>query len=575
MREQSLPLTAAPDLLELRISENFNTKEHSSLIEMFEELTYPFEIVNINFFFDEEKIPITGKVFFINNKEYKSLQTKISKNKDSWFILLEEEVKGEYLDVKNLIVLDNETKKQIPNLLGLINEHFFNAKKAYLCMSAKKNLRLLGKDAIIFLEDIQGSYQKKGEDLGAIGLSALQVMEDLLGFYGDFFIIEDLPDLEMLIKKVVSKSKIVKTIQIFEDFDSLIEEDKGGGMILPLIHGEKQALAFYRFPKRISAIAPLYTYFMHSLLSISFGKLYPASEEGENALWHEAFSKFPFPCALVSETGELILHNPLFSKLSLSPVYLSKFKNLEKIEVEGKVLELRRMEINRRDHKCNLLILMSNNQKLDTPGSSEELGIISSSIAHELNNPLAGILATIAVLGLEDEWLIDPEVSGALDEMNQSGRRCKDLIEIFLGFSRAQPNMGDANQVKEVFKKSLELIRFRTIESSVRFEFDIDHEGEGFRREINGSVLSMMFYLILNEILTSFSHHKLISSDKTNLLTGQFSESSSKVIIEMDKKFSFEKNINDSKLIQHLLDLVGMSLQVDRGKIILSEWTLT
>lgn len=221
-------------------------------------------------------------------------------------------------------------------------------------------------------------------------------------------------------------------------------------------------------------------------------------------------------------------------------------------------------------------MLMSDNSKIENnSGSSEELGIISSSIAHELNNPLAGILAMISVLELEDEWLEDAEVTQGLLEMKQSGRRCKDLIEIFLGFSKAFPNTGETDEINENFLKSLELIRFRTIESNVRFEFS-HHKGSApFKRELNTSVVSMMFYLILNEILTSFSHHKLVSGAQDNVLKGRFSEHPTKIIIEMEKGFRFQKGLDESKLIQHLLDLLGISLQVEEKKIILSEWTLT
>lgn len=582
MREQSLPLTQAPDLLELRLAETFNTKVHSDFLKLIERLPYPFYIVNLKAAAKEKQKPIPGKVFFLTREEYDLLYKKIPKWKESWFVLIEDDVKGkEYIDAPNFFVLDQETKDQIPSLLELINEKFCHEKKKHLCQHAIKNAQVLGKEAVRFLEDLQESYTGRGEGLGSMGKNALQVMEELLNNYGKFFVIEDMPDLEMLIKKTVTKSKIVKTVQIFEDFDSLIEEDKGGGMILPLVNGDTIALALYRFPKNISAIAPFYTYFFNSLLSIAFSKLNPGVEEDENALWKEAFSKFPFPCALVSQSGELALHNPAFSKLNLSPAALSKLKHQEKVEVENKVFELNRIDVSVNEEAQSLLMLMSDNIKPDAPAmstdssSSEELGIISSSIAHELNNPLAGILATIAVLELEDEWMEDPEVSQGLFEMKQSGKRCKDLIEIFLGFSKAMPTKGDADQVDAIFHKALELIRFRTIESNVRFEFSMQKSSGPFKREINSSIVSMMFYLILNETLTSFSHHKLISNDDDTVLRGTFYESPNKVVVEMEKDFDFQKSISESKLIQHLLDLVGMSLQVEQRRIILSEWTLT
>lgn len=582
MREQDLPLTQAPDLLELRLAEVFNSNEKSSLLKIIERLPYPFNIVNLKSAAKEKQTPNPGKVFFLTIEEYNLLEKKIPKWKDSWFILLVDEVKDEeYLDVDNLLVLDNATQNQVPSLLETINQHFCHYKKKQLVKNAIKNAQVLGKESVKFLEGLSDSANRGEKELVISGKTGIEIIEELLSFYGEYFVISDENDLEKLLKKSVNKSKIVKSVQIYDSLDELLDEDKGGGMILPLVNGESLSLALYRFPKNISSIAPLYTYFLHSLNSVGYSKLHPASEGEEDAIWEEAFSKFPFPCALVTEQGELILHNPSFSKLNLSPAALSRKENLEKVEVDNRVFELNRIEISRSERKQSLLMLISENSSIENQSgnkkedSSEELGIVSSSIAHELNNPLAGILATIAVLELEDEWLDDPEVSQALVEMKQSGKRCKDLIEIFLGFSRAQPKRGESHDIEEVFSKSLELIRFRTIESNARFNFNLQKKTGTFKREFNDSILSMMFYLILNEILTSFSHHKLVSRDEDNVLVGSLSEGATKIIIEMEKDFNFYKSIEESKLIQHLLDLLGMSLQVEQRRIILSEWTLT
>lgn len=583
MREQSLPLTQVPDLLELWLAETFNSKEHGKLLKTIEQLPYPFNIVNFNSAAKEKQKPNPGKVFFMTPKEYKTLEKKIPKWKESWFILLEDrDVEDDnYLDVENLIILDEKTRDQIPHILELINERFCDVKKDQLINLAIKNSQILGKDSVKFVEDLNSNCKSGKGQLDQLSSLGLDVVSDLLEFYGDFFIVEDRGELEKLLKKVVSKSKIIKSVQIYEDLDDLIEDDKGGGMILPLMTPTKLALGLYKFPKNISPVAPFYTYYLNNLISISFKKLYPESETVENDLWEDAFSSIPFPCALVTDKGELVLHNSSFSKLSVSPAALAKLDDRKKVEAGNKIFELNRVEVSRNDQKQILLMLMSDNLKIEggsgekQGSSSEELGIISSSIAHELNNPLAGILATIAVLELEDEWLEDAEVAQGLKEMNQSAKRCKDLIEIFLGFSRAQPKKGETHEINELFSKSLELIRFRTIESNVRFEFDRVKKGGAFERELNTSVVSMMFYLILNEILTSFSHHKLVSREEDNVLKGSFNQYSNKVVIEMEKDFNFQKPIQSSKLIQHLIDLLGMSLLVEERKIILGEWTLT
>ena len=347
MREQSLPLTQAPDLLELRLAETFNSKENGELLKVIERLPYLFNIVNLKSAADEKKQPNFGKVFFLTIEEFSLLKKKIPKWKNSWFFLLVDEVKEDYLDSDNLIVLDTNTREQIPALLELINEEFCLQRKKQLAKNALKNFQILGKESVSFLEDLQESVKDRGEGLGPLGESALEAMESIYQYYGEFHTTDSSEELDKLLKKVIGKHKKVKSIQIYEDFDLLLRDDKGGGMILPLVHGEKSALALYRFPKNISPITPFYTYFLHSLVSTSFSKVNPRNADAENALWEEAFSRFPFPCAMITQTGELILHNSSFSKLSLSPVALSRLSNQEKIESQGTVFEMNRLELNR------------------------------------------------------------------------------------------------------------------------------------------------------------------------------------------------------------------------------------
>lgn len=73
-----------------------------------------------------------------------------------------------------------------------------------------------------------------------------------------------------------------------------------------------------------------------------------------------------------------------------------------------------------------------------------ELGTIGSSIAHELNNPLGGILTFAQLLKME----LPPEHPHFADiqEIEKGAQRCKEIIQNLLGFSR---NPG-ADQIAEV-----------------------------------------------------------------------------------------------------------------------------
>ena len=63
-----------------------------------------------------------------------------------------------------------------------------------------------------------------------------------------------------------------------------------------------------------------------------------------------------------------------------------------------------------------------------------ELGTIASSIAHELNNPLGGVLSFIQIIKMDLDKN-DP-IYCDIDEMEKGAQRCKEIIQNLLGFAR-------------------------------------------------------------------------------------------------------------------------------------------
>ena len=192
------------------------------------------------------------------------------------------------------------------------------------------------------------------------------------------------------------------------------------------------------------------------------------------------------------------------------------------------------------------------------------MGIISSSIAHELNNPIAGIQAAMSLLMLDEQ--LNLEAKSTLEEMKNGANRCKQLIETFLGFSRATPRttaegISDLSRVEVCYQQALNLLRFRTVESGIRFSFEFSRHSE-FRHQVNLSLLTMTFYLVLGELMTLYSHQLLIA-DKNQIeknIKGELIESSQEIQIQLH-----ELNISGlsiSKLIQNLLTIENFVLQV-------------
>ena len=288
----------------------------------------------------------------------------------------------------------------------------------------------------------------------------------------------------------------------------------------------------------------------------------------ENVLWESVLDGIPFPVALLSNNGEVYQHNTLFSKLNLAPTDCLKMKLREKILINEIPYNVFRKEIHHLDETKILFVFFTESFFLKGDGnltpSGQELGIISSSIAHELNNPIAGIQAALTLLMLDEK--MNEEAQTTLFEMKNGTMRCKQLIDTFLGFSRANPKNLNKLELKlspiEIcYQQAQNLLRFRTVESGIRFSFESNRHSE-FRASVNLSLLTMTFYLILGELMTLYSHQLLVA-DKNQIekvIKGEIIESSHEIQIQLH-----ELNISTlslSKLIQNLLTIENFVLQV-------------
>ncbi|RPJ78866.1 MAG: hypothetical protein EHM20_02865, partial [Alphaproteobacteria bacterium] len=285
--------------------------------------------------------------------------------------------------------------------------------------------------------------------------------------------------------------------------------------------------------------------------------------DGEIDFWKKIFSKIPYPMAVISNLGDLLIYNESFAKIGILPKECLRFKDQESLEIFKNLYKVRRIEFPINLMDVSYFVFYTSEGRSSTKdgegatssesmkGGVDELGIISSSIAHELNNPLAGILAALSLLSLEDDWSED-ELNDLAD-MKNGAKRCKELVEIFLGFSRFSPAAAQVPSIKDSVDQAINLLRFRMIESNLRLEIKYTPTLERFSHQINSSVMSMIFYLILNELMTAFAHERLITQSHVGAMSGEVLEFSNQIVVKLDYDFEYEEKIAQSKLIQHLL----------------------
>jgi two-component system, NtrC family, sensor kinase len=98
------------------------------------------------------------------------------------------------------------------------------------------------------------------------------------------------------------------------------------------------------------------------------------------------------------------------------------------------------------------------------------LGRLVSGVAHELNNPLTGILGYTEILSMKVQ---DEAIRKDLDKIYKSAERCKVIIESLLCFSRQQSTQRNLEYIHDIIDKTLELRAYwhRTLQIAVVKEY--------------------------------------------------------------------------------------------------------
>jgi nitrogen-specific signal transduction histidine kinase len=99
------------------------------------------------------------------------------------------------------------------------------------------------------------------------------------------------------------------------------------------------------------------------------------------------------------------------------------------------------------------------------------LGRLVGAVAHEINNPLAGILATSQILMAESGASdLDPSVREDLEEIRSAAWRSKKIIEDLLGFTGDEEKRGAEANILEAVKSALTFSKSALREVEVRID---------------------------------------------------------------------------------------------------------
>lgn len=277
----------------------------------------------------------------------------------------------------------------------------------------------------------------------------------------------------------------------------------------------------------------------------------------------EVFSKINIPIAVFDKKQDLVLHNAEFVNLNISAKKVMNLKVNDQVTLGKEVYKVQKVFFNDGDYiHINFIPVREFLGQTGKP-SSEELGIVSSSIAHELNNPLGGILAALNVIELDEHT---DETLERIKQMREGVLRCKKLVETFLGFSKINPKAhSEGLNLQECYNQAMDLVRFRLIENNIVFNSEYLIEKK-FNKDVNPYVISMILYLFFGEILTHYSHQKLVTQKTSPRINMNFHETLDQFEFELLDELKISDGFIQSKLIQHLLETQGLHMALENNK---------
>lgn len=123
-------------------------------------------------------------------------------------------------------------------------------------------------------------------------------------------------------------------------------------------------------------------------------------------------------------------------------------KSLEKSEFRRVIQELK--ETKKRLEETHIQLIQS--EKL------AGIGQLAAGVAHELNNPLSGVMG-FAQLLLEDDKLM-PQQRKDLETIYEQSKRCRTIIQNLLQFSRRENPKNEPVQLLALLQASMELVKY-------------------------------------------------------------------------------------------------------------------
>lgn len=259
-------------------------------------------------------------------------------------------------------------------------------------------------------------------------------------------------------------------------------------------------------------------------ISLALGRLKILRETEEIKMqWEATFNSITSPLALVSDKYEVVRANGAFLKHPSNKsnkcyeLLMNRTSPCENCNLGGKfridrsgemgkvtILDVASQKISSQNVFVNVYRDISSQLQIETrimeSAKVAELGTIGSSIAHELNNPLGGIITFIQLIKMDLKG--NEKFFSDIVALEAAAQKCKEIIQNLLSFSRA-PETIHPSEAQEsldlnvVVKRAIQIVELQSRSSEVEVSTDLSSENLPFSANFGMLTQSLMTYLQL------------------------------------------------------------------------------
>ena len=280
--------------------------------------------------------------------------------------------------------------------------------------------------------------------------------------------------------------------------------------------------------------------------------------------WESTFHSIAYPIAIIDKNFNLLQFNKKISSINQKKCFQVLFDRkspcincqMKKSEGSFKIANSNRhVEVLSRKFSDTSYVnvykditeeILLEKQILEKAKVSE-LGIIGSSIAHELNNPLSGIIALLQIIA--DELPKSSKYKDDILQMQDAAENCRKIINNLLSFSRMSPLAQHSSvDIRDLIYKSIHLAELKTKSRGIHIE--VTAKGKHHVLILQAEVIQQVLTKFINSIIDATI--KNIETDFNKILqTKKDSKDIPRIFISLGFEDSFYKIIADVFLTEN------------------------